>query len=201
MNIRYVTIEREYGSGGTEIARRLSEKCGIACYGAEITELAAKNIHISASEAQQYEEKVTNSFLFSIYAMSQMQSGNTDTLPMEMKLYAAEQKAVNELARKGKCIFVGHCASEALKEECGVLRVFIRADDAFKHTRMVSEYGISEKDADTVCKRFNRKRSNYYTFSTSKKWDDMTLYDMVLDSSRLGIEGCAEAIAALIQQK
>ena len=65
MEVEYVTIEREYGSGGTEIAAKLSDRCKIACYGAEIMELAAKELHISVAQAQQYEEKITSSFLYS----------------------------------------------------------------------------------------------------------------------------------------
>ena len=198
MKIKYITIEREYGSGGTEIAAKLAEKCGIACYGAEIMELAAQRLHITAEEAQQYEEKITNSFLYSMFVMSQVQSGNTNALPMESRLYVEEHNAICNLAKSGRSVFVGHCASEALKDEAGVLRVFIRADDAFKHDRVVSEYGIDEKDAEAVCRRYNKKRSTYYTFNTNKKWDDLANYDMVLDSSAIGIDGCMNAIAALL---
>ena len=198
MKIKYITIEREYGSGGTEIAAKLAEKCGIACYGAEIMELAAQKLHITAEEAQQYEEKITNSFLYSMFVMSQVQSGNTNALPMESRLYVEEHNAICSLAKSGRSVFVGHCASEALKDESGVLRVFIRADDAFKHDRVVSEYGIDEKDAESVCRRYNKKRSTYYTFNTNKKWDDLANYDMVLDSSAIGIDGCVNAIAALL---
>lgn len=198
MKIKYITIEREYGSGGTEIAAKLAEKCGIACYGAEIMELAAQKLHITAEEAQQYEEKITNSFLYSMFVMSQVQSGNTNALPMESRLYVEEHNAICNLAKSGRSVFVGHCASEALKDEAGVLRVFIRADDAFKHDRVVSEYGIDEKDAEAMCRRYNKKRSTYYTFNTNKKWDDLTNYDMVLDSSAIGIDGCVNAIAALL---
>ena len=198
MKIKYITIEREYGSGGTEIAAKLAEKCGIACYGAEIMELAAQKLHITAEEAQQYEEKITNSFLYSMFVMSQVQSGNTNALPMESRLYVEEHNAICSLAKSGRSVFVGHCASEALKDEAGVLRVFIRADDAFKHDRVVSEYGIDEKDAEAMCRRYNKKRSTYYTFNTNKKWDDLTNYDMVLDSSAIGIDGCVNAIAALL---
>ena len=199
MKIKYITIEREYGSGGTEIAAKLAEKCGIACYGAEIMELAAQKLHITAEEAQQYEEKITNSFLYSMFVMSQVQSGNTNALPMESRLYVEEHNAICNLAKSGRSVFVGHCASEALKDEAGVLRVFIRADDAFKHDRVVSEYGIDEKDAEAMCRRYNKKRSTYYTFNTNKKWDDLTNYDMVLDSSAIGIDGCVNAIAALLE--
>ena len=63
MTTRYVTIEREYGSGGTEIARRLSEKTGVPCYGKEILEAVSKVRNISAEEIEKYEENVSNSFL------------------------------------------------------------------------------------------------------------------------------------------
>lgn len=198
MEVRYITIEREYGSGGTEIAEKLAEKCGISCYGKEILEQAAGKLHISAEEAQMYEEKITNSFLYSMFVMGQAQSGQTEMLPMESRLYVEEHEAIGKLAHKGRAVFVGHCASEALKEEEGVLRIFIRADDEFKSKRAVEKYGIAETETVAVCRKFNKKRANYYAFNTSKKWDDLSNYDMVLDSSRLGIDGCVEAIAALL---
>ncbi len=198
MKINFITIEREYGSGGTEIAEKLAGKCGIPCYGAEIMELAAREMHISVEEAQRYEEKITNSFLYSVFVMSQAQTGNTNMLPMESRLYVAEHNAINRLAHHGRAIFVGHCASEALKGQDGILRVFVRADDAFKIKRIVTEYGVAEKDAEAECRRYNKKRANYYAFNTSRKWDDLSNYDMVLDSSQIGIDGCAEAIAAFL---
>lgn len=200
MKIRYIAIEREYGSGGTEIAEKLAEKCGINCYGRAILELAAANQRISVEEAEQYEEKATSSFMYSMYVMGQAQIGNTDVLPMESKLHIEEQNAIVSLSHKGRAVFVGHCASEALKHQDGVLRVFIRANEEFKTNRAVNEYGIDPKEAAAVCRRFNKKRANYYTFNTRKSWDDLSNYDMVLDSSQLGIDGCVKALAALINE-
>lgn len=198
MNIRFVTIEREYGSGGTEIAERVAEECGISCYGREILERAAAKLHISVEEAQQYEENASNSFLYSMFVMSQAQNGSADMLPMDGKLYVEEHSAISSLARQGKAVFVGHCASEALKGEAGVLRVFIRADEELKKRRAVEIYGIPEQDADKVCRRYNKKRANYYAINTTKKWDDMKNYDIVLDSGTLGIDGCVAALTGLV---
>lgn len=198
MKIKYITIEREYGSGGTQIAQEVARKCGIPCYGAEIMEKAAQALHISVSEAQRYEEKITGSFLYSVFVMGQVQSGNIDRLPMESKLYVQEHNAICGFAKQGRGVFVGHCASEALKDQAGVLRVFIWTSSDFKRDRVINEYGIPEKEADATCRRFDKKRSAYYTFNTSKKWDDMANYDMVLDSSTLGVDGCVDAIAALL---
>lgn len=197
MKMQYITIEREYGSGGTEIAKKLAEKCQINCYGEEILEQAAKELHISINEAEQYEEKITNSVLYSMYVMSQAQTGNADLMPMESKLYIAEHKAIKNFAQMGRAVFVGHCAAESLKEK-DVLRVFIHAGAEFKHERIVSDYKIPKDIAENVCRRYNKKRANYYAYNTSKKWDDMSNYDMILDSSAIGIDGCVKAIAALL---
>jgi len=199
MKIRYITIEREYGSGGTEIAEKLAEECGINCYGKEILERAAAKLHITSDEAEQYEAKVTSSFMYSMYVMGQVQSGNTNSLPMESRLYVEEHNAITELAHNGKAVFVGHCASEALKDKDGVLKVFIRASEEFKTDRAVNEYGVDPKEAAAVCRKYNKKRANYYTFNTHKSWDDQNNYDIVLDSSRLGVDGCVKALASLLE--
>ena len=70
MNIRYITIEREFGSGGTKIARCLSESTGIPCYGKEILENASKKLNMSIDEIEKYEENVTNSLLYTIHMMA-----------------------------------------------------------------------------------------------------------------------------------
>ena len=198
MKFKYITIEREYASGGTEIAKKLSEKFNIPCYGREILEIAAANQNLSIDVLEKYEETVSNSFLYSLFVMGQLNSGSSDILPTESKLYIEEHNAISALAEKGPAIFVGHCASEALKDQESVLNVFIRASEAFKHDRSVKEYGIEEKNAESVCKKYNKKRANYYSFNTSRKWDDMKNYHIVLDSSVLGIDGCVEIISSLI---
>ena len=83
MKFRYITIEREYGSGGTKIARRLSEACGVPCYGHEILEAVAKKQGIPVERINQYEEKATGSVLYTMFVMSRVQTGNPDMLTAE----------------------------------------------------------------------------------------------------------------------
>lgn len=197
MRVRYITIEREFGSGGSKIAAETAKQCGIACYGREIMETVAKEQNVSVKALEEYEESVSGSFLYSMFVMSQSQTGNPDLLSPEAKLYVAEARVIKNLAQQGPGIFVGHCASEALKDMDGVLRVFIHASDESKLARAIQDYGIPEKQVSAVCRKANRRRSNYYSFCTQKTWNDLNNYDLVLDSTRLGIEGCAAALAAL----
>lgn len=197
MKVKYLAIEREYGSGGTIIAKKTAERCGIACYGREILEQTAKEHQTSVDALEDYEESVSSSLLYSMFVMSQSQTGNPDLLSREAKLFVAESQVIRDLAKAGPAVFVGHCACKALEEEQGVLRVFIHGSDADKCRRAREDYGIPEKHVDAVCRKFNKKRGSYYSFCTRKKWNDPQNYDLILDSSALGLDGCAAALAAL----
>ncbi len=200
MKIRYITIEREYGSGGTQIAQETARRCGIGCYGREIMEMVAKEQQVSVKTLEKYEENVSGSVLYSLFVMSQSQTGNPDLLSQQAKLYVAETRIIRELAKSGPAVFVGHCASQALKDQPGVLKVFIRGREAEKHHRVTEEYGIDSKDVAATCRQFDRRRANYYNFCTKKRWDDPDNYDLILDSSALGTEGCADVLCALYQK-
>ena len=199
MKCKYITIEREYGSGGTQIARLLSERNGIPCYGREILEEVSIDKGISVEKIERYEETVTNSFLYSVYMMTQTVSGKTDMLTGEGHIYVAEQAVIRRFAARGAAIFFGHCACEALNEYQGVVRVFIRcSDEEGKKRRITEEYGISAEQADNVRRKFDRKRSNYFYANTVRKWDDFKNYDIVLDSGRLGIDTCVNLLMEVI---
>lgn len=198
MKARYITIEREYGSGGTKIARRLAEETGIPCYGREILEAVSKSQNISVEEIEKYEENVTSSFLYSLYVMGQASRGNTDLLSREGHLFVAEQAEIQRLARDGKAIFLGHCASEALKNQKNVVRVFIRSShEEERKKRIQEEYGIQESMVESTRKHFDKKRANYYYANTGHKWNDWNNYDIVLDSGTLGSDGCVAVLKGL----
>ncbi len=198
--MRYLTIEREYGSGGTEIAKSVAERCGIPCYGQEILEEAAARLHTAAEQIRACEETATNSLLYSIFMMSQMHRGDGRMLSREGEIFVEEQNIIREFARKGSAVFIGHCASEALREFDGVTRVFIHADEKTKRERIRREYGIEERSIDATARRNNRRRANYYVANTQRKWDDLRQYDIVLDSAGLGTEQCAKVLAGVFSQ-
>lgn len=152
-------------------------------------------------DIQKYEENNTGSFLYSIYALSRLQSGNSEPLTIEGRVFIAEQEAIKELSAKGKAIFLGHCTSEALKDQSGVVKVFIRCSDKEeKKARIVRDYGIPESEAENTGKRFDIKRSNYYKSNTGKNWYNPANYDIVLDSAALGIDGCVAVLEGLLKK-
>lgn len=197
MKCNYLTIEREYGSGGTKIARRLAEECGIACYGSEILEAVSRKNNISIDQIQHLEESVSGSFLYTLFVMGRVQSGDSDMLSGEGKIFVEEQRAIEYLAGQGPAIFLGHCAAQALKDRRGVIKVFIHSDLEEKKKRIMADYHIPEQEVESTRKRFDNKRSKYFYANTTRHWNDMNNYDIVLDSSQLGIEGCVAVLRGL----
>lgn len=195
--MKYITIEREYGSGGTLIGKELAAKCQIPCYGQEILERASERLQISIDEIRRYEEKATNSMLYSLYMLCQTQSMSGEMLSSEGKVFVEEQNVIKEFAGQGSAIFMGHCASEALKEFDHVLHVYIHANDKTKRERIMADYGIAEENVAAVERKNNKRRASYYSANTQKKWNDFRHYDIVLDSSKLGIDGCVKLLAGL----
>lgn len=199
MKYNYIAIEREYASGGSEIGEKLSGKLGIPCYGREILRRVAEENGTTPEQIQGLEESATNSFLYSIAMMAQLSSGQGSGLSQENMLYLAEAKTIYHLVHEGSCILVGRCASWVLRERTDVLNVFIHADINMRKERAESLYGIPDTKVGNVLKKFDKRRSNYYSANTGKRWDDKSGYHLVLDSSKLGIEKCVDILAASIK--
>lgn len=121
-----ITIERQYGSGGREVARILSERLGIPCYGRELLAVTAADNGISIEELKKLDEKRTGSLLHDLvlYAF-RFQNYNKMQEPFDINKEVSD--TIRRLARKGPCIFIGRCADFALDGECDVLKLFIYA--------------------------------------------------------------------------
>lgn len=194
MKYNYVVIEREYGSAGTEIGKKLSEISKIPCYGIEILNRVSAKLNIGIDQIERYEERTTNSFLYSLYLVGKTHEGIDGQLSNEGLIYLEEQNVIKGLAEEGPAVFVGRCAANALEGRNDVLRVFIHADKSLRKRRAIEEYEISENRADAVIQKFDRKRSSYYTANTGKSWRDLSNYHLILDSGKLGIENCASLL-------
>lgn len=91
-------------------------------------------------------------------------------------------------------------SDEKMKQACKAVGLdhFIRAAEEDKTWRTITDYGIPESSAAATMKRYNKKRANYYYANTARKWDDYKNYDIILNSSSLGIDGCVAALKGLI---
>lgn len=192
---KVVTIEREYASGGSLIGRMVSKKLGIPAYDHEILEYIAKEKGISPQNIAAYEENKTNSLLYSLHVISQAMQGAEPEMAYSDRLNFGEQELIRKIADHTGCIIIGRCAAYALRNRGDVLNVFITADKAYRKDRAVREYGVTEAQAEQTLQQYDRRRAAFYKEITGGNWRERSGYAMVLDSSQLGTETCADIIA------
>ena len=191
--IKIITIGREYASGGRSVGKLISEKLGIPFYNKEILHMAAEKLNMSADDVKNADETAANSLLYSISLMNNLSSASS--LPLNDRIYIEEREVIKSLAEQGPCVIVGRCADSILKEiRDDVLNVFIYADSEARAKRAINEYNESPDSVYASLRKHDKKRSTYYNLNTGQKWGATDNYDLCLNSSKLGIEMCADLI-------
>ena len=112
---------------------------------------------------------------------------------MEESSYATESEVIRKLAKK-PCIILGRCASEILANQPNVFNIYIVADREDRIQRIMKKEDLSYEDAKIMLEENDKARAAYYNENTGKLWGDVNNYHMILDTSKLGIENCADIL-------
>lgn len=197
MKYRIIAIEREYASGGNEVGERTAERLGIPCYGQEVLNRAAEQLHTVPERLVHLEETTSNSLLYSLGMAARMAIGERDGLSEEGALYVAEECVIRDMALQGPCVIVGRCAGWILRDRLDVLRVFVHASREYRLKRAEEVYQVPKQEVENTLKKYDRRRANFYRANTGMGWDDKNGYHLVLDSSAIGIDECINIISKL----
>lgn len=202
-----IVIDREYGSGGREVARILAEKLGMEFYDGNLLALAGKEYGINLGTMKDYDEKGVGSVLqdLSIVRGSTyggIYGGRINEEPFQV--YSALSRLVQQLVAKQPCIFLGRCTSHILGTEAHVpfVHAFIYAsnmEDRVERARTVD--GVENSRIEAYIKRKDSQRKSYNKFFTDKAWGDPKNYDLMLNTSAMSYEAAADAIIAVMQAK
>ena len=122
-------------------------------------------------------------------------------MPINHKIFLAQFDTIKKLAMEESCIIVGRCADYALADFPNVVSVFISADEEEKIKRLAKVNNLPEAKARDLMIKTDKKRSSYYNYYSSKKWGDAVSYELCLNSSSLGQEGCVDIILDFAKKK
>lgn len=112
---------------------------------------------------------------------------------LEGNNYRGEAEVIKELASHS-CIILGRCASEILKDQPNVFNVYVCADKEDRIQRIMKKKSLTHESAKELLDRNDRERADYYYENTGKVWGDVNNYHMILDTSKLGAENCADIL-------
>lgn len=191
-----VTISRQFGSLGRTISQRLSEKLGIEFWDRDIVETAARRMGQPVSAISDEEETAKSTiFLRKKYKMS------LTTYSINDEIFETEKNIILDAAKKESCIIVGRCGDYILKDHPNHLGVYIYAPYEQRMKNCIETLMMDEKTAKKMIRDVDMARTYYQRKYCPDIKSVLDYKNLMIDSSRFGVEGTAEIIAQTVRQQ
>jgi cytidylate kinase len=196
-----IAISRQYGSGGREVGKLVSEQLAFAYYDKDLIRRIAKlgdiDVDLVSAGGEGLMGKISAALAHSHVGA---EVSDPDTLPVSDRLFLAESQTVKRVAGEGPCVIIGHCADYFLADRDDVLSVYIVADMESRIARVMARNDLDRHAAIARIKKIDRNRASFYEAFTERKWGRADNYALCISSSHFGIEETARIITAVAQQ-
>ncbi|MFQ9213771.1 MAG: AAA family ATPase [Eubacterium ventriosum] len=183
-----ITIARQCGCGGHEVARILANKLGMELFDKKKLLEEAKQLGQAEEHSNFFNEVPINSLLYGIA----MGFGNTKPMDKSLNLLRLLPKQRRQLLEDANIIY---------KDSKDVTSVYLFADKEFRIKHIMERDGISEKEAEKYIKEVDEKRTSFHKYCTDTVWGDAKEYQLCLDTGKIGFEKTAELIMNYINAK
>ena len=199
---RIITIEREYGCGGGEIAQLLSNRLGWKLWDQLLTEEIARLAQCSRSEVEVREER-TDPLYYRLFKSFLRGSFEGSINAPKLNLVDSEsivritRRVVEHAATRGNCVIVGRGSQQFLRDRPDTLRVFLYAPTDDKVRRLLAR-GKSEREAEEFVATVDRERADFILKYFNVEWPDREVYQAMLNTA-IGDETTVRMILNLME--
>lgn len=183
-----ISIGREFGSGGHEIAEKLAKHYDMPLYDHNLLDKIAEERNLNSEELKSYDEVQDGVFHRRVRGMSSSMTEHVAQLQFD---YLKEKANAGE-----SFVVVGRCSETVLKDNKGLIAIFVNGDKDQKVARVAKKYELSESQAADLMKKKDRARKMYHNINCDSKWGDSRNYELVINSSKLGVD---KSVQMLIQ--
>lgn len=206
-----ITISRQYGSGGRKVALRLSEILGWTLFDKRLLMKVAGEVGLSAQDVvdfTEYDYKVKSFWdrLFSGGVISDPSGGyvppgtfTSEQMDQEGSVRLVN-KAIQSAYEQGNVIIVGRGGQVLLQDKRDVLHVRVQAPIEMRKVRLEAYEEVKAEDTESIAIAHDKAAEQYMKRFFNAKWDDPTLYHLVINSQKLDIDNIAQLIATTAQQ-
>ena len=196
-----VTIAREYGSGGSDIGRKVAELLGWICVDKDIIEQVTAIGNVDPSWAERADEHASAWWQ---RVMKSFRTGGPESYVGEGPRFGVDRDTLQQFtvsviegaAKEGKCVIIGRSSQCVLHHRANVLHVLVFAPPAEKVARMKLRHP-QEHDLPGLLDRMDYERSHYTHHYFGCDWLDRGHYHLCVNST-LGIDASAHLIAEAI---
>lgn len=197
-----ITISRQYGAGGSEVARRVAGALGWRVVDNEFIDRVASRTGLSAEEVARREERAPGFVERLTRALSRSAPESFPAAadkvpePEEATLVQVTETVVAEIAAEGRVVMVGRAGPAVLRGKHDALHVKLVAPIELRIRVAIERLGVDPKNAERVVADTDANRARYLRQYYGLDWSDATNYHMVLNTGSLAVLGAAEVIVA-----
>ena len=192
-----ITVSRQYGCGGRELAKILAKKLNVKLYDRQIVHIAAAKLGINDLSEQDLLELENTVHPLTLTFMP-FHSFGTRMGESSRGMFLSEASVVRKLANDGPCVILGRCADYVLEDMPNHFSIFVCANDEYGEER-----GRTVYDGKSVIElnQEDAKRAEYYAYYTGKEWGNPKNYDLSVNTSHKSLEDIADVIIEYINKK
>jgi cytidylate kinase len=199
---RIVTVEREYGSGGGEIACQLAKRLGWKVWDQALTEEIAKAANVECATVERCAERVDGTFQRLVKVFWRGSHERSVPLPGAEpfdtdSFVAVGEQVMGKIADAGNCVIVGRGAPYFLRQRADAFHVFLYAPHAEKLGRLL-KMGKSRKEAEELLDTIDRDRITFVKRYFSADWPTRCLYHMMINTA-VGNESVVSTILSTMR--
>ena len=202
-----ITITRQYAAGGSEVAKHVAAELGWTVIDNEFVDEVARRAGLPPDEVAQKEERapgllarIARNLAAASPEISAGTRAGTPALPEaeaeEATIVKITERVITEAATHGRAVLVGRGAQALLARRPNALHVYLVGPKAWRMEMAVEHLGVAREDVEKVLDETDRDRDRYVKAHYGRSRQDATLYDMVLNTQRLGFSGAGEVVVA-----
>lgn len=189
-----ISVGREFGSGGHEIAEKLAKHYNLPLLDHNLLDEITEGKHTNVEHLKEMDEKHTSKFLKrTVRGFSSSPQENVSLMQFDY---------LQKKAAKGESfVIIGRCSEDVLKAYDSMVSIFILGDKEVKRERVMRLYDLPENLAERLMHEKDMKRKRYHNGFCEGKWGDSRNYDISVNSSILGIDETVEILIDFIDKK
>jgi cytidylate kinase len=175
-----ITVSGGLGSGAEKVAELVAKKAKLELFDDNRLYVEAMRMGIRREDLKGLDEKVPGFF---------------DSLRYNPELYLdILESVVFEVSRTGKGVIVGHGSQALLRDFGCAMHVLIHASEGHRIRQLTEKHDLSKRAAEKMIQKKDDEKRGFFRFAFHMEWSDPSLYDLVINTEKLGIDGAVKLI-------
>jgi cytidylate kinase len=181
-----ITVSGGMGCGADKVARYIAEKAKLTLYDDQKLQMEAIRLGVRSQELKGFDEKAPGLF--------DSLRGYSPELYIDLM-----ESVIYELSRSGNGIILGHGSQLLLRDFGCALHVLIHATVEYRVAQVMANKGLSHKAAEKMISKSDSERRGFMHFAFKMDLDDLSLYDLVLNPEKIGVEGAGRLVLEALE--